>query len=517
MGWVGKYKRLDFGLCLAVFAAAVGVRFVYEHHQFDDAFITFRYCLNLVEGKGFVYNAGSRVLGTTTPLFTLLLAGLGLLFRTHDFPLLANVVNHLADGGTAVVLYFIGLRLWRSRALAALLGLFFAFSYHSVFYSGAGLETSFYAFLLVFALERALRRRFRAALLLAALALLTRPDALLLACVLAVYLALFERRRIRLKHALPAAALLLAYLVFLKLYFGSVIPNSMAAKSYMYGSGHGLFTLDFPNWFEVMMFWAGFLTKSHSSTNLAYNYLLLLPMLLMVGAGCVELALRSRRILVLPAFGLLFTFAYVKAGGFLFPWYIIPTVPFLSLLVFAGVKLMGARLARALRRDPVRGAAVVCGMILVMQSLVFIGARTGVPSAVLRTMYPAHTRRLYLAALGKIPPQQRPFTIMAPEIGYIGYYRPEARIIDPIGLTNPEVVAFYKRQRLKLPDYMQFVTREVVEEFQPDYIITLYAFKNPRLEEEPSFQRRYEQVEVPLDGRFEDREPVYLFKKRAGG
>src|SRR3954470_9022098 len=106
-----RKKSIDLWLCLAVFMTTVTIRFVYQYHQFDDAFITFRYCLNLVEGKGFVYNEGRRVLGTTTPLFTLALAGLGLVFRTHDFPLLANCVNHLADGGTAVVLYFIGLRL----------------------------------------------------------------------------------------------------------------------------------------------------------------------------------------------------------------------------------------------------------------------------------------------------------------------------------------------------------------------------------------------------------------------
>ncbi|MBZ0305706.1 MAG: hypothetical protein K8I82_06525, partial [Anaerolineae bacterium] len=36
----------------------------------DDAFITFRYSRNLVEGNGFVYNPGDKVLGTTTPLYT---------------------------------------------------------------------------------------------------------------------------------------------------------------------------------------------------------------------------------------------------------------------------------------------------------------------------------------------------------------------------------------------------------------------------------------------------------------
>ncbi|MCB0187901.1 MAG: hypothetical protein KDE31_26715, partial [Caldilineaceae bacterium] len=41
----------------------------------DDAFITYRYAENLATGQGFVYNAGERLLGTSTPLYTLLLAG----------------------------------------------------------------------------------------------------------------------------------------------------------------------------------------------------------------------------------------------------------------------------------------------------------------------------------------------------------------------------------------------------------------------------------------------------------
>jgi arabinofuranosyltransferase len=37
----------------------------------DDAFITYRYVQNILAGNGFVYNPGERVLGSSTPLFTL--------------------------------------------------------------------------------------------------------------------------------------------------------------------------------------------------------------------------------------------------------------------------------------------------------------------------------------------------------------------------------------------------------------------------------------------------------------
>jgi arabinofuranosyltransferase len=42
----------------------------------DDAYITFRYARSISQGQGFSYNPGEHVQGTTTPLYTLLLAGL---------------------------------------------------------------------------------------------------------------------------------------------------------------------------------------------------------------------------------------------------------------------------------------------------------------------------------------------------------------------------------------------------------------------------------------------------------
>ena len=40
--------------------------------QFEDQLIVLRYARNLAEGNGLVYNAGERVMGFTTPLFTVL-------------------------------------------------------------------------------------------------------------------------------------------------------------------------------------------------------------------------------------------------------------------------------------------------------------------------------------------------------------------------------------------------------------------------------------------------------------
>ncbi len=51
----------------------------FSRWYYDDPFITFRYAQNLLAGNGLVYNLDERVLSTTTPLFAIWLAFLGIL------------------------------------------------------------------------------------------------------------------------------------------------------------------------------------------------------------------------------------------------------------------------------------------------------------------------------------------------------------------------------------------------------------------------------------------------------
>ena len=61
-------------LACMLIVAGLAFALVPQPRTIDDAFITFRYARNIVEGNGSVYNPGTRTLGTTTPLYTLLMA-----------------------------------------------------------------------------------------------------------------------------------------------------------------------------------------------------------------------------------------------------------------------------------------------------------------------------------------------------------------------------------------------------------------------------------------------------------
>src|SRR6476661_4103138 len=106
---------------VGVVVLALAARTVPGPRTIDDAFITFRYSRNIVEGHGFVYNPGSQVLGTTTPLYTVLLAAISAIVRGEDFQNYAIVVNALADAGTSMLLFLLVRRLTGNRWIGALL------------------------------------------------------------------------------------------------------------------------------------------------------------------------------------------------------------------------------------------------------------------------------------------------------------------------------------------------------------------------------------------------------------
>src|SRR5579872_308278 len=76
---------------------------VTTHFTGEDYLITLRYAENLARGHGFVYNLGERVLGTTTPLYTLFLALLTWLGLPAT--VLGKGVNILADSAVCLALY----------------------------------------------------------------------------------------------------------------------------------------------------------------------------------------------------------------------------------------------------------------------------------------------------------------------------------------------------------------------------------------------------------------------------
>ncbi len=206
----------------------------------DDAFITFRYAENLVLGLGLVYNPGERVEGYSNFLWTIWTAlGIRLGADVERWALASSIACYL--GALALLVW----NSWTVRRnspgltpwipVAALLG---ALHPDWQIFATGGLETSLFA-LEMTAIYVVLTRsdvgpaRAAATGLLLACASMTRPDGLMLAPTVVLYLLLTGTRRPRTILALGAAFLVIwaPYTAWRVSYYGDYFPNTYYAKS----------------------------------------------------------------------------------------------------------------------------------------------------------------------------------------------------------------------------------------------------------------------------------------------
>ncbi len=231
-----------------LFAVVTGLVFVAWLNRFvlDDAFISFRYALNLAEGNGLVYNSGERVEEYTNFLWTLLMViphrfgidpvpfswALGLLFFIASLPLTYRTAFVGTDSHAA--------------ALLAVVILGTNYTYSS--FATGGLETQMHAclvlaaFCVVLSIIRQSQSRLPEIILLSVLmaaAFLTRMDSavfLAIACTAAVIHIIREDLGLGAKSArlaaliVPAAAMAVPWLVWKLYYYGDIFPNTYCAR-----------------------------------------------------------------------------------------------------------------------------------------------------------------------------------------------------------------------------------------------------------------------------------------------
>ena len=311
----------------------------------DDAFISFRYAQNLVEGRGLVFNPGERVEGYTNFLWTswsalAIAAGLdpvrwalvwGVVAYAASIALLA--VHH---AGLRGALSLTGTTLPAGAIVAGL-------NEEWARYATGGLETSAFAFLallgfvLLAARPEPRARRLVAAGAVFALTSMTRPDGLVFAAVAGVWVvaasegSLASRTRAAGLFGLGFAALWVPFTIARVAYYGDFWPNIYHAKSAdlaWYAQG----------WQYLRLF-------------LAKHWVLLAsPALLALGALWLRrldgLRVWGRQALLAGALVVAYTLFVVRVGGdFMFGRLLVPTLPFWAVLFDLGTLGLARRRA----------------------------------------------------------------------------------------------------------------------------------------------------------------------------
>lgn len=491
-----------------LFILAAGVRLVPGERLVDDAYITFRYARNIVDGLGFVYNSGQPVLGTTTPLYTLLLAGLAWIFQSDNYPALSIGINALADGATCALLIPLGVALSGRRRVGIAAGLLYALAPFSVTFAIGGLETSVVVLLLTATAILYLRGRDQWAVT-AALALLTRPDALILVGPIAIDWLIgglarswADRRAGRqisfapwLRPVVFGLAPLLPWAVFAGYYFGSPIPHSITAKTaaYYLKPEEGLIRLvqhyATPFFEENIFVGAGALL----TTLVLYCALAL--------AGGLAAIRRDRHAWPIAAYPFLYFAVFALANPLIFRWYLTPPLPFYFLLILTGVSQIAAGLAQRWGREwpsaLVFGAA---GLLFVALSLrAWVLTPDHGPDRPAPGMAWFKLEQIYARVGEELAPELRPGQVIAAgDIGALGYFS-RATILDTLGLVSPQSTAFYPLPHDQLViNYA--ISADLIADQRPDYVVFLEVYGRNTLLVDPRFASRYTLREkIPTD------------------
>lgn len=351
-------------IALVLVALVLGYRAASElRWTCDDVFISLRYASNFLDGKGLVYNQGERVEGYTHFLWLMILVlcrrlgldpqgaalNLGLVSYLGLIMLLALVSLRIAPRRTGVIIPFASLAL--------------ALHYDAAVWATGGLETFFYALLIVLGFTTyfftSIRRRRKLVLtgLLVALVVLTRPDAVLIAALAILFLlgraflmgfgprAWAEELGL---FSLPLILILAPYAAWKVAYYGDILPNTYYAKS----AGSSYYSQGF---YYLWTYFRCYVTS--------WLFLLAIPagLRLFIAESPAEPGAWRARVLSalrrehLGAIVFAFTavvcylvFFIARVGGdFMYARFLVPALPLLYLLIEWSVPRLHARVIRA--------------------------------------------------------------------------------------------------------------------------------------------------------------------------
>lgn len=440
----------------------------FRDYFMDDSYVTFQYARNLYAGNGFVFNPGERVQGTTTPLYTFLLAPT---FLFLDDPQTFSVFLTLA-AWTAAAFLILVLFVRRGNPVGGLLAAAMIPVCPLVLRS-LTMETGIYFMLIVVVFVLKETGHDRLACAAAALAFLTRFDGILL-----FPLAVIQRKngttRIPLESVLIVSIPTVLWLVFARTYFGTFLPNTFYSKAAV-GSAF--------SWGNSFL--KGFLSWSFDSV--AFRSRVIFALFLVF--SCVGLVFefaRNRRYPLIPLW-----LAFYAAGYFVinpewsFHWY---QAPLVGGLVMVQGNLAGGWFSRSGARRWRNLRLLLAGAWSVFAAMMVVFSLIADQSNRLEFQRPhlAEYKSMALKAQSLARPGDR---IAAAEIGLIGFYS-GCRVIDLAGLVSPEV------RRARKEEGWPRAVADVVERTRPEFmVLNIDAGWSGRLLQNKELMSRYRAIE----------------------
>lgn len=516
---------MPYILPLFIFAVALAARIVPGPRTIDDSYITFRYARNILAGIGFVYNPGEHVLGTTTPFYTLLLTIIG--FFTGGirapFPQIALYINAFADAITCLLLFKIGRKLGSSRVGFGT-ALVWAIAPYSVTFAIGGLETSVYVLLLTGMIAAHIFERYKLGAFLAALSLLTRPDALILIGPLFIDRAIQIFRKTQetqnkkivagFIQALPVSEIFsflfptVLWFSFAMIYFGSPIPHSMAAKTIAYRLAPDSAFIRLIQHYGTPFL--GYLTFGIPWIGIGFVIYFFLFLL-----GARRAIQSSRHIWPWVVYPWLYFAVFAIANPLIFRWYLTPLLPSYIFTILLGADkvftdlITGKAFKSTGKFSASSGLANGLAILFVIFIPVSLSLRgwTITPDHGLNKPAPEmawyQLELLYHQAAEIVAPEAQKLdghspVLAAGDVGVLGYYTNDT-ILDTVGLNSSLSLKYYPLDP-KFYTINYAIPPQLILDALPDYIVILEVYGREGLLKNPTFWQDYRLVQrIPTD------------------
>jgi|GEM_PF-906416 len=422
----------------------------------DDQFTLYRYIANIAEGNGFVFNIGERVLGSTTPLFTLIAALIKFIFSSISVPSIVAYLNIIFLSVSALFFYRLSsLFLSKRFSLAATI----IFALNLSWTVPTGMETPLFILLVLIFLNCLFSEKYYWSSIFLSLAILTRPDAGLIAVLALIFW--WQKVGILKTIKLLAVSVLVAlpWLVFATAYFGSFIPQSLITKLHI-----GDIVNQSPlQAFKVQLshlsriYWGKIIDPNNLPIQVLVN---LIPFFVLVYFGVKKKLNKDTWIIF--AIPVLYFISYSISNPVMFAWYLHQTELFWILISFIGISFIFEKIK--VSGSQKKYIAVIFFAVL------FIGPTY---SWAKKMIDPSEGSKVPLYKIGMyIKEHMEPGDkIGLSNIGIVSFIT-HAYVIDFIGLTRAESVGFYPIKDPCLDKNNQYViSPNLVMDTKPDWVV----------------------------------------------
>jgi hypothetical protein len=417
---------------LYVVVVSFAIFIAFRHWAYDDPFITYRYARNLAGGVGFVYNPGEHILSTTTPLFTLLLALMSNFWA--DIPPMANLIGAISLAVGALFLWDLATS-WNTPVVGWVSLLLYPT--FPLLLTTLSSETPVYLAFCLGAFASYSRSNYSLTAIFAALAILTRPDGVLVPVLLAADYLLRVRETIPWRAVIVFLALTLPWFIFSSIYFGSPLPVTLVAKQ----NQGTMVASHWQYWIEAIL---AFL-------------------------GVIYLVRHAPRWALILAWTAIYFISYSILQVSRYHWYYAPLIPGFITLIGLGISQLrhiGFHLLPAHK-------GLFNFTIAALTLLLFIAQ---VNDLRIQKQFPDPRLTIYRAVgewlVTNTPINARIGTL---EVGMIGYYA-QRPMVDFAGLIQPEIA-----HQLSSHTSYDDAALWAAYQYRPDYLV-LHEESFPRLE-----------------------------------